>query len=76
MISRNRAKNEMTIICKNCCDFIRRIFYLGKCNDINEIKKMFGEVLPEEFRTKKRKDKVGQLLSVKFVDLKAKEKST
>ena len=37
---------------------------------------MFGEVLPEEFRTKKRKDKVGQLLSVKFVDLKAKEKST
>ena len=30
---------------------------------------MFSEVLLEIFRTRKRKDKVGQLLSVKFVHL-------
>ena len=45
MISKIRAENEMIISRKECCDFVQRIFYLGKCNYFNETKKMFGEVL-------------------------------
>ena len=39
MMSKNRVENEMIIICKDCCDFVQRIFYLGKRNYFNEIKK-------------------------------------
>ena len=60
MMSKNRVENEMIIICKDCCDFVQRIFYLVKRNYFNEIKKMFGEVLLEKFRRKKRKDKIRQ----------------
>ena len=52
MIPKNSVKNEMIIICKDCCDFVQRVFYLGKCNYFNKIKKMFGEVLLKKFRIK------------------------
>ena len=39
MMSKNRVENEMIIICKDCCDFVQQIFYLGKRNYFNEIKK-------------------------------------
>ena len=39
MMSKNRVENEMIIICKDCCDFVQRIFYLVKRNYFNEIKK-------------------------------------